>query len=533
MRIKLLLFISIFLFNVSYSQVGNSPYPIIFVHGINSSEETWDGAITRLQQAWQVSFNRNLNFVLNALGGNTNYLEDVIIPLYDENGNTVNKLTNSNIYTINFKNFWNENINDPRIIIHSNEGPGTFITESKSNESSIYKQGFALRILIDSVLKVTGAEKVILVGHSMGGLAIREYLQRKENGIHKWWINPSGDINGHKVAKVLTMSTPHLGSNAPFVYIFGINQWSEAMRDIRYFYESQENSAPYLFSNYEFNVLGYHNNDVNCNGSTSDYIEGISYGTSYHSSVYPLPININYTWLVSKFTKTGDGCVDLDRQWLYNQNNQIRIAEPINISDTIMTNKRHDLVTDDIISIIRGLDEPGTKEFAYNISLGKHYSGFITSQSNGLELDLDFYKVTTTKAGNLVVNLNALNSGVTDIALLASDGTLLISKPVTNASESISYEGPPNDYYIRIKGYSYNNPNYNNYLYSINLTTSQVNGEESLSSKIEYFCKECDYKLFKSDHFKRTVKDSKSNSYEINIYEKQSGYFSKLRIFNR
>ncbi|MEI8270588.1 MAG: hypothetical protein WCG45_04410 [bacterium] len=52
--------------------------------------------------------------------------------------------------------------------------------------------------------------------------------------------------------------------------------------------------------------------------------------------------------------------------------------------------------------------------------------------------------------------------------------------------------------------------------------------ETSLSSNIEYFCKECDYKLFKSDDFKLTVKDSKSNSYEINVYEKQSGYFCKV-----
>ncbi|MEZ4821564.1 MAG: hypothetical protein R2942_03775 [Ignavibacteria bacterium] len=45
------------------------------------------------------------------------------------------------------------------------------------------KRGYALRIMIDSVLRSNGCFKVILLGHSMGGLAIREYLQRKENGI--------------------------------------------------------------------------------------------------------------------------------------------------------------------------------------------------------------------------------------------------------------------------------------------------------------------------------------------------------------
>ena len=253
MRFKLLLFISIFLFNAAYSQVGKSPYPIIFVHGVNAGEYTWDSALARLGQSWYVGNPHNLNFVLNAWGGNsgyfTNYLNDVVIPLKDENGYVVNSITKSSIYTINFKNFWNQNLSDPRIYIHSNDGPGLPLFESKSNESAIYKQGFALSILIDSVLRVTGAEKVILVGHSMGGLAIREYLQRKkDNGNPKWWIDTNDVTNGHKVAKVLTMSTPHLGSNEPFVYLVGVNQWGEAMRDIRYYYNDKERILKRFYS---------------------------------------------------------------------------------------------------------------------------------------------------------------------------------------------------------------------------------------------------------------------------------------------
>ncbi|MBK9334166.1 MAG: hypothetical protein IPM96_17595 [Ignavibacteria bacterium] len=52
-------------------------------------------------------------------------------------------------------------------------------------------------------MEVTDADKVILIGHSMGGLAIREYLQRTEdNGEMKWWNNPKDTDNGHKVAKM-------------------------------------------------------------------------------------------------------------------------------------------------------------------------------------------------------------------------------------------------------------------------------------------------------------------------------------------
>src|SRR6185436_14252861 len=43
----------------------------------------------------------------------------------------------------------------------------------------------------------TGAAQVVLVGHSMGGLAIREYLRQ------------FGDTN---VAKIVTLATPHHGT---------------------------------------------------------------------------------------------------------------------------------------------------------------------------------------------------------------------------------------------------------------------------------------------------------------------------------
>ena len=50
---------------------------------------------------------------------------------------------------------------------------------------------------IDQVCAATGAQQVILVGHSMGGLACRSYLAR--HGIAQ-------------VAKVITIATPHQGS---------------------------------------------------------------------------------------------------------------------------------------------------------------------------------------------------------------------------------------------------------------------------------------------------------------------------------
>jgi triacylglycerol lipase len=50
---------------------------------------------------------------------------------------------------------------------------------------------------IESVCTVTGAQRVVLVGHSMGGLVSRAYLRR---------------FGGDGVAKLITIGTPHHGS---------------------------------------------------------------------------------------------------------------------------------------------------------------------------------------------------------------------------------------------------------------------------------------------------------------------------------
>ena len=65
--------------------------------------------------------------------------------------------------------------------------------------------------MIDKVLAANpNKEKVILVGHSAGGSLSREYLQRDNapTPSGRWWIGEH-----HRVAKLVTVGTPHLGSN--------------------------------------------------------------------------------------------------------------------------------------------------------------------------------------------------------------------------------------------------------------------------------------------------------------------------------
>lgn len=58
-----------------------------------------------------------------------------------------------------------------------------------------YAQGIERRI--DEVLAATGAQQVILVGHSMGGLVLRAYLRR---------------YGSAKVARIVTLGSPHQGT---------------------------------------------------------------------------------------------------------------------------------------------------------------------------------------------------------------------------------------------------------------------------------------------------------------------------------
>ncbi|MEO8664359.1 MAG: hypothetical protein ABI462_02590 [Ignavibacteria bacterium] len=463
-KIFTLLFI-ISTFNVSFSQVGKSPYPIIFVHGLNSDDQTWNSMVTKISTAWDLSANHVIYAVLNARGGDTtNYLQDVILPYKDASGAIVNQVTSSSIYAVNFKNFWNRNITDPRIILNSNTTPGT--NQSPSNQSAIYKQGYALKCLIDSVLRVTGASKVILLGHSMGGLAIREYLQRQENGIHKWWIDPNDAVNGHHVAKVITIGTPHLGTDVS-IPVSGVDYNSEALRDMRITFSSGPPNSAYLFGNFEQNVpASYYNKDINCNGIITDTITGIDLNTT-DNSVQPLPLNILYTWIMSNYLGFGtDLAVPLSSQAIYDT-----VFVPFGVTDTIMTNKNHIQETGDVRTLVRGLDEPDNRLFAYSVSLNTLYSGYITLQSKSVISDSDYYKIQTP-AGNLKIKLTALNAGVTGIALISDSGNVLAAKNITTSADSISFQTEAGNYFIRISGNSNLNPNQNNYGFTANFIPS-------------------------------------------------------------
>lgn len=140
----------------SVAAASNVTYPVIFIHGIASDASTWASIRGRLEGAgWGWAF-----------GGS---------PELYNNQAVISAGTSGDFYTLNFSN--NQNL-------------------------SFAQQGAELYEIIKKVKATNQSQKVILVGHSMGGLAARAYLQG---------LGPQ-DLYEHDVDLLVTIGTPHLGS---------------------------------------------------------------------------------------------------------------------------------------------------------------------------------------------------------------------------------------------------------------------------------------------------------------------------------
>jgi len=237
------------------------PYPIIFIHGLDSNSDVWyDLGLQMINNG--LSFGGRIDFCLND-NGNNNVANKLVYPtpnadiaLYTD---YINNLSIGDFYLLNF------DVNNIGELFPSADGSP--FNDVLSNESAIVKQGIAVKLAIQIVLQKTGRDKVILMGHSMGGLASREYIQNPSN-----W-QPDGQ---HHVAKLVTTGTPHGGFTGVDLSPT-INSRSEAFRDLKKTYTISGDNGVYLFGGIEnyptmLNNLLYtfYNVDVNCNGLDAD-----------------------------------------------------------------------------------------------------------------------------------------------------------------------------------------------------------------------------------------------------------------------
>lgn len=434
---------------------SKNPYPILFIHGLNSSSTTWDATAAYFDTQYGYTFGGRFDFCLNADGNNTT----ANLNMYPTPGADIaafeTSIVNGDYYTLNF------NVNTD----------GSIGTGALSNQSAIYKQGIAVKKAIERVMQLTGKNKVILVGHSMGGLASRQYLQN----ISYWQPD-----NAHHVAKLLTLGTPHGGSNASDTglgWFAGIDTKSEAIRDLKISYYYSGDAGRFLSGGLEVNnssnmnehLFGadFYNYDVNCSGAIGDNIVGLNQK--------PIDNLIDFSSVIGRITGgTTDGVV----------------AEPQSIMDTYYTSltyptkffyfnsafdfiENHTELPGYYYEIMQGLDEPNFKELAYIVNTNKIYNGFTTLQSNPVNADQDFYKFTIS-GGTMTANVDitSITTSAMNASILDNSGTL-IDTAVNNSGNTLSFVRTltPGDYFLKIVSTTPTNTNYQTpYNFVINTT---------------------------------------------------------------
>jgi pimeloyl-ACP methyl ester carboxylesterase len=425
------------------------PYPIIFIHGLNSYDQTWNTFFSQLDLfGW--SFGGRMDYCLNYDG-----ILSTSLLVNDLHDFTVQSTLNiGDYYTVNF------DVN----------ADGTIYKNTvESNQAAIVKQGKAMQSAIKHVLDKTGADKVILVGHSMGGLASREYLQNSSN-----WQSDGK----HHVAKLLTIGTPHGGSNA---WTFGglgtiIDGFSEALRDLRWSYLTTGDSGVYLFGGNENNLstIGFHNTDVNCNGSVGDNIVGLNQKDLYTDLVY--------SCVIATAGLFGDEVVDASRA---NLNNYYSVG-----ADTFLVLSNHTDLPKQIMTNLQGLDEPTYFNQAYRVGTDSLYFGLITTQSaaNSFTDDYDDYFINLNTNNLLNIKVNNISVPQLSVAIFDSIYTRRLIKFSNTLSQiDTTILLGSGKYYVRVEAqptsYSWQFP------YSFKLHSTPVNSVESNVSLVaEGFC---------------------------------------------
>jgi uncharacterized alpha/beta hydrolase family protein len=461
------------------------PNPIILVHGWSGSSSTWDKFSNYLDTQPQLTVDRNsLNFNLNC--DYNRYTSNLNADVCD---NSSSFMQNQDVYVVNF------------------DSPST----SFSSQAGTVKQGYALKLAIRRVLAVSGADKVVLLGHSMGGLAIREYLQTKSN-----W-QPDGQ---HHVAKIITMGTPHGGSNSTGWNIgsfLGFDENSEAVRDLRtdYTYSNCTRNGSsircpgvYLFGGVESsdwmrtNFLGgsnYYNLDVDCNGGTGGRVLGLNQKS--------ISSDLDFACIIGG-PSFSDFVVTVESQNLNNYYSGLN-AE-LYYYDCGFDPRCHSNQPRNAFSqMMQALDEP--KEYLTELKLGTINRGLFNTQPNGSTNDRDDYLVFLPQRG--VFSYNASN-------VVASNGIIMIvqnSSGRTISSESIQ-NGENKSFVVESGGY-----------YRMRINGSALNGWATYSISTN-FCNLPEEPQISSDNGTTICEGEKIELKAISGYDEYRWYRDEVKL---
>ena len=421
------------------------PYPMLFVHGLNGNAGSWSEMSEWLSTA--VGGAVDLEFCLNGDGYQSiSDLEDDLLSFMPA------ILQPANLYIVNF---------------NCTSG-GTCSSASSvsgySNQSGIYKQGEAIGMAISKVLQSTGKSKVILVGHSMGGVACREYLQNEEH-----WGAAS-----HRVAKLLTSGSPHVGFDLGSkifkdgALFQGIDTDSEAVRDLKNRHTGFLEWVPGVFfwggledQDYMYDDIFYwHNVDCNSNGMVGETVLGLnernmpndlefsSLWDTYDLIVTPEGASYNFT---GEYSGGENLCSVLSNGW----NGEFH-CESWGWDVPGGVTLGHNELPEQLLETLWALDEADDYVNSYDVDEDVVYTGFITPQAdNGPYLDdWDDYLLTISEGGTLTVTASfseeALGSDM--YVYNVATGQYIASLSQVAADEFLEVGVGPGQYIVEFSG---------------------------------------------------------------------------------
>ena len=463
------------------------PCPIIFIHGLTGdSEESWRIFASIYSSRYGLHEGGTLNFCLDVDNDATT---SDYSTLY-KNFTNVSSLKNGDFYFLNF----NVTSTGELHPMHS-----LFTSGGLSNQSAIYKQGKALKEAIKTVLAQTGASEVMLVGHSMGGLAARQYIQDSTN----WQTDGK-----HHIAKLVTIGTPNGGSNMSGAsvgsLIGGIDEFSEAVRDMRH--PSTRFNGIFLFGGNEADITASYNKDIDCNGRSNN-ITGLNFKSFPADIPASCIIGKNFKY-VSLFgielpcdSYTSDGVVCSHRADLNNYPN-IYADRFIIDSDKSLYYKNNVAFHNNLhkrgenfSTIMQALDEPKTYEKAYDIPLNTGWFGNITKQADNdpfpepdHSTDYDDYRFQLPTAGTL--RIYTFNIPIPNFAVSIVDASYRVLKRIeSNGASNIdqSFTMAAGTYFFEVEGIPESNSYWHPYGFAL-IYTPSVGPRAEFTSAIRQGC---------------------------------------------